>query len=232
MPLACNVHPSGWAGGRPVSIEAINWALTLAPIPCGRRDASSLAIVLIGLANHAGPDGTNAFPSIGTLSQYCRLSERSVQYALRGLEELGLICPSDPDIVAAYIKRADRRPKGWNLAIHKGAQTLHPAGPDGVQTVPPHGVHTLHPNHPLTVLEPKTGFRPCADSATDAMANRSPRASCGSTGTANCGSCAHAVIRMPAPPGRRPLPDGATSRTYLPRRLSHHNLLTSQNIRE
>ncbi len=27
-----------------MSIEAINWALTLAPIPCGRRDASSLAI--------------------------------------------------------------------------------------------------------------------------------------------------------------------------------------------
>lgn len=110
-----------------MSIEAINWALTAAPIPRDRRDASSLAAVLIGLANHAGPDGTNAFPSVATLTQYTRLSERSVQNALRTLEELGLIRPGDPNIVAAHVRRADRRPRGWDLAIHSGVQTLHPA---------------------------------------------------------------------------------------------------------
>jgi hypothetical protein len=45
-----------------MSIEAITWALNHAPIPTGRRDASSLAMVLVGLANHADPDGRNAFP--------------------------------------------------------------------------------------------------------------------------------------------------------------------------
>jgi hypothetical protein len=104
-----------------MSIEAISWALNLAPIPTNRRDASSLAIVLVGLANHADPDGRNAFPAVATLVRYTRLSERSVRYALHALEELGLITPADPDIVAAYIKRADRRPNGWNLTL-----TAHP----------------------------------------------------------------------------------------------------------
>lgn len=117
-----------------MSIEAISWALNEAPIPQERRDASSLAIVLVGLANHADPNGRNAFPAVSTLARYTRLSERSVQYALRSLEELGLITPSDPDIVAAYVKRADRRPKGWDLVIHIEVQTPHPAGRRGVQT--------------------------------------------------------------------------------------------------
>jgi hypothetical protein len=123
-----------------MSIEAISWVLNRAPIPAGRRDASSLAMVLIGLANHADPEGCNAFPSVGTLVRYTRLSERSVQNALRALEELGLITPSDPQIVAAYVKRADRRPNGWDLVVHSsvhnragGVQTLHPVGSNGVQ---------------------------------------------------------------------------------------------------
>lgn len=123
-----------FSGRTPMSIEAINWALTKAPIPRDRRDASSLAAVLVGLANHASPDGTNAFPSVGTLTQYTRLSERSVQNALRALEELGLIRPGDPDIVAAHVKRADRRPRGWDLAIHSGVQSVRPVSSHGVQT--------------------------------------------------------------------------------------------------
>jgi len=131
-----------------MSIEAIAWALNTAPIPSERRDASSLAIVLVGLANHADPDGRNAFPAVSTLVGYTRLSERSVQYALRALEDLSLITPSDPDIVAAYVKRADRRPKGWDLPIHStihnhvdGVQSLHLAASHGVQTQP-RGVQT------------------------------------------------------------------------------------------
>ncbi|HVV12778.1 helix-turn-helix domain-containing protein [Amycolatopsis sp.] len=143
-----------------MSVEAISWALTDAPIPHGRRDAASLAVVLIGLANHAGPDGRNAFPAIATLAGYTRLSTRTVQNSLRALEELGLIRESDPEIVAAYVKRADRRPNGWDLAVEQrastadavdiptqrvdnsgravdnpndGAQPVHPAAADGVQ---------------------------------------------------------------------------------------------------
>ena len=134
-----------------MSIEAISWALNAAPIPTG-RNASTLAFVLVALANHADPDGHNAFPAVATLARYTRLSERSVQYALRNLEDLNLITPSDPDIVAAYVKRADRRPQGWDLPVHStihslihtvgdGVYILHPAGAHGVQTQA-HGVQT------------------------------------------------------------------------------------------
>jgi Helix-turn-helix domain len=128
-----------------VSIEAITWALNAAPIPSDRRDASSLAIVLVGLANHADPEGRNAFPAVATLVRYTRLSERTVRYALHALEDLSLIVPSDPEIVAAYVKRADRRPNGWDLLIHNPihrvihtpgdeVQPMHPADQHGVQT--------------------------------------------------------------------------------------------------
>jgi hypothetical protein len=124
-----------------MSIEAIHWALNYAPIPADRRDASSLAVVLIGLANHADPDGNNAFPSLHTLTRYTRLSERSVRYALRTLEDLHLIAPSDPDIVAAYVKRPDRRPNGYNLTLTTTPVHNHPTPVDnpasGRQTLPP-----------------------------------------------------------------------------------------------
>ncbi|WP_394614502.1 helix-turn-helix domain-containing protein [Lentzea sp. JNUCC 0626] len=123
-----------------MSIEAISWALNDAPIPRDRRDASSLAAVLIGLANHAGPDGRNAFPSLDTLVHYTRLSERTVRYALRTLEELVLIRPSDPDIVAAYIKRADRRPKGYDLALRPFHRAVDNFADEG-QAVPPVDPH-------------------------------------------------------------------------------------------
>jgi hypothetical protein len=111
-----------------MSIEAISWALNTAPIPRERRDASSLAVVLVGLANHADPDGRNAFPSLATLARYTRLSERSVRYALRTLQELDLIRSSDPEIVAAYVKRADRRPNGYDLAVHHRETAVDNAG--------------------------------------------------------------------------------------------------------
>jgi hypothetical protein len=127
-----------------VSIEAIAWVLNEAVIPVtGRAKASHLAFVLLGLANHADPVGRNAFPSVERLMGYTRLSERSVQYALRDLEELGLITRSDPDIVAAHIKRGDRRPQGWDLAMYNGVPTVHPAPSNGVHSRT-HGVQTRH----------------------------------------------------------------------------------------
>jgi hypothetical protein len=150
-----------------MSIEAINWALNYAPIPTDKKNASSLAIVLLGLANHADSEGRYAFPAVKTLVRYTRLKERAVQYALRDLENLKLISPSDPNIIAAHIRRSDRRPNGWDLAIHTTntpihspvhnpadeAHRMHPAPPDEVHTRPD-GVHRMHPILPLTIQEP------------------------------------------------------------------------------
>ena len=102
-----------------MSVEAISWALNLAPVPSDRggQPSSACKFVLVGLANHAGPDGSGAFPSVRTLIRYTGLSERTVRACLGRLESAGLIRPCDPAIVAARIKRADRRPNGWDLDL-------------------------------------------------------------------------------------------------------------------
>ena len=102
-----------------MSVEAISWALNLAPVPIDRggQPSSACKFVLVGLANHAGPDGTGAFPSVATLVRYTGLSERTVRTCLDRLAAEGIISPCDPGIVAARIKRADRRPQGWDLNL-------------------------------------------------------------------------------------------------------------------
>jgi hypothetical protein len=103
-----------------VSVEAIFWALNLAPVPVGRdgQPSSACKFVPVGLADHAGPDGTGPFPSVATLVRYTGLSERTVRTCLDRLEAGGIIRPCDPDLVAVQIKRADRRPQGWDLGPH------------------------------------------------------------------------------------------------------------------
>jgi hypothetical protein len=102
-----------------VSVEAISWALNLAPVPADRsgQPSSACKFVLVGLANHAGPDGSCAFPAVRTLMRYTGLSERTVRACLGQLEAANLIRPCDPAVVAERIKRADRRPKGWDLDV-------------------------------------------------------------------------------------------------------------------
>lgn len=58
-------------------------------------------------------DGAAAFGSVATLVRYTGLSERTVRTCLDRLAAEGIISPCDPGIVAARIKRADRRPQGW-----------------------------------------------------------------------------------------------------------------------
>ena len=93
-----------------MSVKAISWALNLAPVPrdrSGKRNPACKA-VLVGLANHAAPDGEEAFPSVRTLVRYTDLSERT---ALDRLEAESIIEPCDPAVVAAKIKPADQRPQ-------------------------------------------------------------------------------------------------------------------------
>jgi Helix-turn-helix domain len=151
-----------------MSHAATTWALTWAPIPkpTSKGDASeaACAAVLVALADHAGPDGTGAFPAVDLLCMYTRLSERTVRKALDMLESFGTIAPCDPEVVAAKIKRADRRPNGWDLrmqlrrtdvdteTLYRRTKTTPPPlpwvgpGPDGVQ--PSHLVDGVQISHP------------------------------------------------------------------------------------
>jgi hypothetical protein len=83
----------------------------------GGQPSTACKFVLVGLANHAGPDGAGAFPSVATLVRYIGLAKRTVRICLDRLTAGGIISPCDPDIVAARIKSADRRPQGWDLNL-------------------------------------------------------------------------------------------------------------------
>jgi hypothetical protein len=102
-----------------MSVEAISWALNLAPVPADRggQPSSGCKFVLVGLASHAGPDGSGAFPSVATLVRYTGLSSGRCAPAWTGWRPRASSPLCDPDIVAARIKRADRRPEGWDLDL-------------------------------------------------------------------------------------------------------------------
>ena len=63
-----------------------------APADRGGQPSSACKFVLVGLANHAGPDGTGAFPSVATLVRYTGLSERTVRTCLDRLEAAVIRC--------------------------------------------------------------------------------------------------------------------------------------------
>jgi Helix-turn-helix domain len=169
-----------------MSVEAISWALNLAPTlldPSG-KPSTPCAFVLVGLANHAGPDGTGAFPSTHTLMRYTRLSKRTVQAALDRLEEAGIISPCRPEIIAAHIHHGGYRPQGWDLNLtllrtdlteqditslervfpglrdritagQAGVQPLHPSPEDMAGAQPAHaGVQPAHTRGATTAPEP------------------------------------------------------------------------------
>ncbi|MGH9158168.1 MAG: helix-turn-helix domain-containing protein [Acidimicrobiales bacterium] len=68
-----------------MSVEA--WALALN----ARVGNPSRKAVLLGLANHAHPDGTHCFPSVRRLAIYAELSESTVRSQLAELRAAGLI---------------------------------------------------------------------------------------------------------------------------------------------
>jgi hypothetical protein len=111
-------------------VEAISWTLNLALVPADRGGQPSTAckFVLVGLANHAGPDGAGVFPWVATLVRSTGLPQRTVRTCLDRPQAEGIIWPCDPDIVAARIKRAGRRPQGWDLNLGLIRRDLAEAG--------------------------------------------------------------------------------------------------------
>jgi len=67
-------------------------------------------VILLGLANHAHPDGTNSYPAIDRLATYCHCDRRTAQRNIRKLEADG------------FIARDGFGPKGqtnWRLCFEK-----------------------------------------------------------------------------------------------------------------
>ncbi|MDT0377309.1 helix-turn-helix domain-containing protein [Streptomyces sp. DSM 42041] len=79
-----------------MSTDAVTWAMDEAPMlrtAKGKND-STARHVLQALAEFAHEDGSNAFPSVAKLQHRTGYEERTVQKALRRLEDGGLITPT------------------------------------------------------------------------------------------------------------------------------------------
>jgi hypothetical protein len=63
-----------------MSVHVLSWVLRESDATLGAR------LVLIVLADHARDDGSSAYPSVKSIGEKARLSERAVQKALRKLE--------------------------------------------------------------------------------------------------------------------------------------------------
>lgn len=66
-----------------MSVQALTWVLEHSVAEHSAR------LVAIALANHAGTDGANAYPSIGTIAREARLGESTVRQAIDRLIDLG-----------------------------------------------------------------------------------------------------------------------------------------------
>lgn len=73
--------------------------------------------VLLVLANYAGADGEDAFPSVERLSKETGMSSRSVQRALRTLEESGLIALGNQKIAEAKGFPKNRTPTVYRMVF-------------------------------------------------------------------------------------------------------------------
>lgn len=98
----------------------MTWALKL---PKETLGDSSARHVLLCLANYAGTEGRDAFPSAATLANETGLSERTVRYKLDVLEDAGLIVRGKQAIAAVHIDRHDRRPVVYDLQLKRGANS-------------------------------------------------------------------------------------------------------------
>jgi hypothetical protein len=109
-----------------LSIQAYSWAIEHQE----RVTDPSCQLVLMCLAYYAGVDGCNAFPSVARIARNSRLSERSVQRALKRLLDLGVIEPGSRIIPAAHIARTDKRPQNYNIVLR--GDTVTPRKGNGV----------------------------------------------------------------------------------------------------
>jgi predicted transcriptional regulator len=68
-----------------MSIRVMTWLWENSPA------SGTDLLVMLAIADNADDSGGNAWPSMRTLARKCRISERSVQRAIRSLQAAGLL---------------------------------------------------------------------------------------------------------------------------------------------
>lgn len=141
-----------------MSFQAMTWAQEASKahnLPPLRR------LVLLTMANYADQDGDNVFPSLSTLVEDTGLSKNAIRGHIRAMQESGLILEADPSIARAKIKRADRIPNVYRLAMTRPSRTFEDGLVRGAATEPRTGsgvqMTTLRGStaEPEPVKEPK-----------------------------------------------------------------------------
>lgn len=104
-----------------MSVHVLSWVLKHSPV-----DTPGHRLVLLVLADHANDDGTGAWPSVKTIANEAKQSERNVQYALRALEGEG------------HIRKAGRSPYGTTIydVQTRGGANLAPREVGGATVAP------------------------------------------------------------------------------------------------
>lgn len=100
-----------------MSVEAVTWALS---VPIG----GNAKVVLIGLANHAWPDGTESYPALDRLATYAHCDRSTARRNVRKL------------VAAGWIDEDGKGPKGtmkYRLRVDRvgGSQNATPETGDG-----------------------------------------------------------------------------------------------------
>lgn len=180
-----------------MSVDAVGWALKFDDLPADKRTgeaSSSCASVLIVLAYHASPGGTDSFPSVDTIRRGTKLTERTVRYALRALEEYGTIRPT-PDPVVRDERIADprKRPQSYDIIrfaekvasesnADPGGQTLNSGGQTqggklspGGQSAACQGGKLDGDFAPERSLNKPPNQNPSSSAAADAATDKAPR---------------------------------------------------------
>lgn len=123
-----------------MSVEATTWAL--------RQQAlkSTQKLLLIGLANHATPEGEHARPAVTTLAAYASVTERNARSGLRKLEADGWIERTGVYYVNG---RKDRAVYIYRLLYERGDAFVLPWEPRGDAGV----IHGGTPASPEPSLE-------------------------------------------------------------------------------
>lgn len=134
-----------------MSIEVITWALR---VPVG----GNAKVVLLGLANHAHPDGTESYPSLDTLAEYAACDRSTARRNVRKL------------VAEGWAIEDGTGPKGqtkYRLAVHRrGGSKMQPVADRHSGTDASGGVAPMPPE---PSLEPSSQSKSARASNDDAV---------------------------------------------------------------
>lgn len=107
-----------------MSWQATSWALRKAPV----GGNTTARLILVSLADRAGVDGRNTWPSVRTLTDELHISDSTVRRQLTWLEERGIISRGNQSMAArnahGKVIPPQFRPVVWNLSMGVPAEQV------------------------------------------------------------------------------------------------------------